>query len=126
MRRRREEIQYPHLALTRGTHEAVKGETSPSREVADTPGPQVGTVLQSGLLRARSERVRWVELRLSQPKQRFNIFPFFLFFLIPKFNLNSNLNSNLVAQYLQIIFVQLEVLPFFPFLCYLPTLKYSN
>jgi hypothetical protein len=55
------------------------------------------------------EMARWAEMKLSRPKRCFNLF-LFLFFFIPKFSLDSNLNSNLVAHHLQIIFVQLEVL----------------
>jgi hypothetical protein len=46
---------------------------------------------------------------VSWPKQRFLSFSFLIFFSISTFNLNSNLNSKLVAHYSQIIFVQLEV-----------------
>jgi hypothetical protein len=47
-----------------------------------------------GLSARGGEMVRWVEMKLSRPRQRFNLFLFLLlFFFISKFNLNSNLNS---------------------------------
>jgi hypothetical protein len=49
------------------------------------------------------------QILVSRPKRRFLIFFISLFFSISTFNLNSNLNSKLVAHYSQLIFVQLEV-----------------
>jgi hypothetical protein len=43
------------------------------------------------------------------PTVGFNLFFIFLLFFISTFNLNSNLNSKLVAHYSQLTFVQLEV-----------------
>jgi hypothetical protein len=43
------------------------------------------------------------------PTVGFNLFFIFLLFFISTFNLNSNLNSKLVAHYSQLTFVHLEV-----------------
>jgi hypothetical protein len=52
--------------------------------------------------------VEWAKFWFPGPSGVFNFF-ISLFFSISTFNLNSNLNSKLVAHYSQLIFVQLEV-----------------
>jgi hypothetical protein len=52
--------------------------------------------------------VEWAKFWFPGPSGVFNFF-IYLFFSISTFNLNSNLNSKLVAHYSQLIFVQLEI-----------------